>query len=222
MKKVFLAVFLCLILSPTVYGQSISVINNDRPVAVSIVPNAGVNLSSFSGGDQGTRFSIRVGANAGVGVGLRFVKRNSHTPVEDGLLGLYAGASFEMGGTNEATSGGIQMMNLGIPVLFQVYPTKSIYIEAGPEFFVNLSNSPNNTVIGTMEIVDLAKHKANDIKIAVGAGVKFGSFGIGARYLLGLSPFASNASWKCNIIQVNLSYAIPLSKGSGHQDVLVM
>lgn len=214
MKKVLLSVIICTSLCPFVYGQNISVVNNDRPIAVSIIPNAGVNLSYFSGDGQSTHFSMRVGANAGVSVGLRFIKRNSHTPVEDGLLGLYAGASFEMGGVKEETNGGIQMLNLGIPVFLQIYPVKNFYIEAGPEFFLNLSNTPNQTVFGNMQLKGIAQHKANDIKIAVGAGFKIGNFGIGARYLMGITPFASNVPWKCNIIQLNLFYSFQLSTGS--------
>lgn len=210
MKKTVLFALSCLLFAiPMKAQQNFNVVSSERPVALSIVPNAGLNLSSFTGGDSGTRFSMRAGANAGVGAELRFIKRNEHTPVIDGLLGVYVGASFEMGGTKASGGNGISMLNVGIPVLVKVYPLKWLFIEAGPEFFLNISNSPNTTTIGNLEM-NVGAHKANDLKIGVGAGVKFANFGIGARYLIGTSKFASSAPWKCNILQINLSYSIPV------------
>lgn len=208
-KSLFFALSFLLLAIPMKAQQNFNVVSSERPVALSIVPHAGLNLSSFNGSDGGARFSMRAGANAGVGAELRFIKRNEHTPVADGVMGAYVGVAFEMGGTNASGSNGISMLNIGIPVLVKVYPWKWLFIEAGPEFFLNISNSPNTATIGSLEVT-VGSHKFNDLKIAAGIGAKFGNFGVGVRYLLGTSKLASAIPWKCNILQVNLSYSIPV------------
>lgn len=208
-KTLFIALSCLLFVIPMKAQQNFNIVSSERPIALSIVPHAGLNLSSFNGSDSGTRFSMRAGANAGVGAELRFIKRNEHTPIADGLLGVYAGVVFEMGGTNAAGSSGVSMLNIGIPVRVKVYPWKWFFVEAGPEFFMNISNSPNTATIGNLEVT-FGSHKFNDLKIGVGAGVNLGNFGVGARYLIGTSKLASSIPWKCNILQIYLSYNIPV------------
>lgn len=219
-KRILLFVLFFLVMLPLSAQDGIIVNSSDKKVAVGLKIHGGLNMSNFTGGDNYAGFGMRLGANAGAGVSLRFVKRHDYTPVEeDGWLGLDAGVAFEMSGTKASPGSGISMMNVGVPIFFQVYPVSWLYFEAGPEFFLNLSTSPNTTTIGLYEL-ELNGHKANDIKLGVGAGVKLGNFGIGARYLIGMVGFASNLPWKCNVIQVSLSYTIPLGGRSSSQIII--
>jgi len=114
-----------------------------------------------------------------------------------------------MGGNNPEYSIGTGY--LMIPVMFQVYPIKNMYIEVGPEFALNLSHTPNNVAVGNYQ-VDLANLKANDIMLGVGIGYATNGFSVGLRYNHGFSNMAENLLWKNYILQVNLGYAFSLGK----------
>lgn len=210
MKTKLLFFFFLLFLAVPSKAENRRVINRkEKAVAFAIVPNAGMNLSHFYG-DAGAQFGMRFGANLGVGANLRFLKRNAFSPVESGLLGVYGGIAFEMSGTTEASGSGIAMYNLAFPVLMQVYPLHWLVVEAGPEFFVNVGNAPNSTLIGSMQVSNISSHRAHDIKIALGLGARFGRFGVGLRYLVGVSNFSPSTPWKGNVLQLNVSYHIPI------------
>lgn len=208
MKKqlIIIALLSCLSLPAMADREGYEIVDN-RNAAFNFVVGAGLNLSSFNGDVGGVSFSNKSGASFGLGLETRLVQRNEHTPIEDGLLGIYAGLALESTGTKDSNGKGITMYNLGLPVLARFYLVPALYLEAGPEFFMNLSMSPNSYSVGTMDL-DLSNHKANDVKVLVGTGIHLGNLGVGVRYMLGMSDFAHNVPWKCNVLQLNLSYSI--------------
>ena len=114
-----------------------------------------------------------------------------------------------MGGNSEESN--LSLGYVMVPVMLQVYPTKSFYIEVGPEFAMNLSHSPNNIAISSSQL-NLKNFKPNDIMLGAGLGFMFGGFNIGARYSYGFSDMASNLPWRNSLIQLNLGYLFQIKK----------
>lgn len=196
---------------------------NDEPkVAARIGLTAGLDLSTITCNTTQTvpaEFGMRPGFNAGIVANIRFCKRNERSSAKTGLLAIQPEIRYAtMGGDNPNYSIGTGY--LMIPVMFQVYPVKNIYVEAGPEFALNLSHTPENVAVGNYQlgITDL---KADDIMLGVGAGYTINGFSVGVRYNHGFSNIAENLLWKNSLIQINLGYAFSLGKKKPAKDIVL-
>jgi hypothetical protein len=157
----------------------------------------GANISNFTGGDFGNvDKKALVGFHAGgyLNFGLGGVS------IQPELLVSTAGAKFEDAGDD------IKLTYISVPVMLKLKSASGFYFEAGPQVGFKISED-----IGDTPINDFAK----DLDLAVGAGLGFQSsmgFGIGARYMAGLSKvgdFDSNAinpDFKNSVIQVGVFY----------------
>ena len=162
---------------------------------------------------------MRPGFNVGVAANIRFCKRNERSSAKTGLLAFQPEVRYAtMGGNNPEYSIGTGY--LMIPVMFQVYPIKNMYVEVGPEFALNLSHTPNNVAVGNYQL-DLANLKANDIMLGVGIGYTINGLSVGLRYNHGVSNMAENLLWKNYILQVNLGYAFSLGKKKATKDIIL-
>ena len=173
----------------------------------------GLNLSTISTSESlAADFGLRPGFNVGVAANFRFCKRNSRSTAKTGLLALQPEVRYQtMGGNSDASNLG--MGYLTIPVMFQVYPAKNLFIEVGPAFTFNINHSPDHIVAGDYEIT-LNTMKANDVLLGVGVGYAVAGFSVGVRYNHGTSEFASNLPWKNSVVNINLGYTFSLSKKS--------
>lgn len=185
------------------------VMNDGPKVFLSVGPTAGVTMGTFSlPSDASCSFGYRPGFTAGGFLNLRFLNRNIRSTAETGVLAIQPEIRFTMiGGDSDESDLGLGYVT--IPVMFQVYPLTNLYLEAGPTFGFNVSHTPDNIVVSDTEY-NLENLKANDVAATVGIGYRFGNFGIGARYHLGLSDLAENMPWKNRWIQVGISYSIPM------------
>jgi len=182
---------------------------------------AGFNLSSIS--DNASKISsglgMRPGFNAGVAANFRFLKRNERSSAKTGLLAVQPEVRYStMGGNSPEFSIGTGYLT--VPVMFQIYPIKNLYIEAGPEFALNLSHTPDNVAVGKYQL-NLTNLKANDIMLGVGAGYSVNGFSVGVRYNHGFSNMAENLLWKNAVIQINLGYAFSLGKNKAAKDIIL-
>lgn len=195
---------------------------NDEPkVSTRIGIVGGFNLSSISSQSSSitSEFGMRPGFNVGVAANIRFCKRNERSSAKTGLLAFQPEVRYAtMGGNNPEYSIGTGY--LMIPVMFQVYPIKNMYVEVGPEFALNLSHTPNNVAVGNYQL-DLANLKANDIMLGVGIGYTINGLSVGLRYNHGVSNMAENLLWKNYILQVNLGYAFSLGKKKATKDIIL-
>lgn len=187
-----------------------SIDDSDGPkVATRIGLVGGLDLSSISDNSSiSSEFGMRPGFNLGVAANLRFCKRNERSSAKTGLFAFQPEIRYAtMGGDNPEYSIGTGY--LMIPVMFQVYPTKNVYIEVGPEFALNLSHTPDHVAVGNYQL-DITDLKANDVMLGVGLGYAINGFSVGVRYNHGFSNMAENLLWKNNMIQINLGYVFNL------------
>lgn len=198
MKTKLLIVFLFLLGGIHSYAQ-------EQKASFSIGVVGGFDLSSISTLDPvPADLNMRPGFNAGIAANVRFWKRNATSSAKTGLLALQPEIRYATMGAKTKDSG-ISLGYLMIPVMLQVYPTKSFYLEVGPEFSMQVSGSPSNFATESVQ-VNMSNMHANDIMLGVGLGFSLRGFTVGARYNFGFSDLASNLPWRNSLIQVNVGY----------------
>lgn len=196
------------------------VMNDGPKVFLSIGPTAGVTMATFSlPSDASYSYGYRTGFTAGGFLNFRFLNRNIRSTAETGVLAIQPEIRFSMigGNCNSNEDSAIGLNYVTIPIMFQVYPTANLYLEAGPDFGFNVSHTPDNIVFFSEEDLvyteyNLENMKANDVAAAIGVGYRFWKLSIGARYHFGLSDLAENMQWKNRWIQVGISFSIPMTK----------
>ena len=216
-KRVIL-LLLSLVVGQSVFAQQWGTIVSssggakEKPVYLSVYAEGGLSVSSFHSTDENLDpgFSATAGLNIGAGINMRFLKRDERSSVKDGLFGLQTGLLYTTAGfkSGETTVTGHYLC---LPLDIQFYPIPGLYVELGPEAFINIGNKPDKASVGGM-ILNLTDHKANDLKFGFGAGYVFNAFpaGVSIKYLLGSSDFAENLPWKGNLLQISLFYRFGL------------
>lgn len=173
----------------------------------SIYGEGGATFTSYRSMDlfYNPGFSSLSSFHVGAGVNVRFFKRNQ-VSVKDGLLGIQAGVLYTQGGfvSGQQTVKGDYLC---IPVSFQLYPVKNLFLEAGPEACLNLGLTPEQFTVGE-DTLDLRGLRANDLKLGIGAGFILDTIplGISVKYLMGTSNFAKNLHWKSNQLRISVFY----------------
>ena len=187
------------------------VMNDDPKVFLSVGPTAGATMGTFSlSSDVSYSFGFRPGFSVGGFLNFRFLNRNIRSTAETGVLAIQPEIRFTMiGGNSDESDLGLSYVT--IPVMFQVYPLTNLCLEAGLTFGFNVAHTPDNIVVSDTEYT-LENLKADDVAASLGVGYRFGNLSIGARYHLGLSDLAENMQWKNRLIQVGISYSIPMTK----------
>ncbi len=149
---------------------------------------AGGNFSGLLGNAAtDMTFGLKPGLNAGALFQFRFLPRDNRSRADTGLLAIQPEIRFSMlGGQSSEDNVTLDMNYVTIPVMFQVYPAKSFYVEAGPVIGLNIGNSPEVFTLG-LKNYNLKGFRGNDILLAAGLGYAF-DFGlsIGIRYNFGL------------------------------------
>lgn len=188
MKKVFLAA-----IAIGTFG-----IANAQSVKFGV--KAGVNIATLTGDAVADDVSMKVGFNAG---GLAEIKFTDMIALQPEVLFSMQGAR-TVDRTNDIVGNRFEQessVNLGyinVPVMLKIYPTKSFFLEGGPQvgFLISAksknedtSNFVDGTSIVESETVDIKDNlKTLDVAFNLGLGYDFTeNLFINARYSLGLT-----------------------------------
>jgi len=181
---------------------AVFLMNSRAQVTVGL--KAGANITNFSGGDfDAVKKKAIVGFHAGGLVNLSL-----------GALSLQPELLISTQGARiDSVSGSYdwKVTYLTLPVMLKYRATGGFYLEAGPQFGFKLSENVKNETIDAF---------AKDLDLSVGAGLGFqtnGGFGIGGRYMVGLSQVGDfnaessggiNPDFKNSVIQLGIFFKI--------------
>ncbi len=162
---------------------------------------AGANFSNFHGNNlQNVKSNTLVGFHAGALLNLKF---GSVFSIQPELLISTQGAKLENAGQKED----FKLTYATLPIMLKLKSAGSLYIEAGPQFGLKVSDNIKNV---NTDLKDL------DAALAAGLGYHSNSgLGIGARYIAGLSKVGDidfgngvNPDYKNSTIQISLFYTL--------------
>jgi len=164
---------------------------------LSIGLKAGVNISNFTGGDFGTvEKNALVGYHVG---GLVHLGIAQHLVLEPELLFSAQGAKLKNAGVERD----YKINYVTIPIMLQYETDGGFYLEAGPQFGFKAGD----------DVPDSIPAKSSDQSIGFGLGYhSVKGFGIGGRYLVGLSKVGDFSSgnispdFKNSVLQFSLFY----------------
>ncbi|MGS0747092.1 porin family protein [Halpernia sp. GG3] len=182
----------------------------------------GMNVSSLSKDSSLSDQSSKIGFNAGVFVNASL---GSQFSIQPELIYTQYGSKSNYN-QNVLTTNGVESQRfssathldyIALPVMFQYNATPNFYLEAGPEFGLNVSakdkvkNETTNNTVGESNNYSDNINKFN-LGIGLGAGYYFTPmFGLTARYVAGVTDIAKNrpsgsSSVRNNVFQVGLAY----------------
>ena len=189
MKHLLMAVLLCI--STAGFAQSFQ-----------IGVKGGVNFSNYTGGDFET--DGLVGFHVG---GLMNFKFGQHFSLQPEVLFSSQGAKIKSDLTDDEN---VRVSYITVPVMLKLKSTGGFYIEAGPQVSFRAGEEFNEDAS-----VD---HFAKNMDLSLAGGLGFHStsgFGIGARYIAGLSKVGDfdktalrNPDFKNSVIQVSVFFTL--------------
>lgn len=157
----------------------------------------GLNVSSFSGDNDGMDLKSRVGFNIG---GFVEVKLSEKFAIQPEVLYSQQGTKFKLSGilfSNDEPFKAETKFNLSyinVPVMFKYYAIEKLFIEAGPQIGFLISAKSKTKVTGfdqTEELDTKDMYNTIDFGLNFGAGYDFTqNISLGARYNLGLANIA--------------------------------
>jgi len=164
---------------------------------------AGANFSNFTGGDfSNVDKKAMVGFHAGAFLGFLFGDNLSLNPE---VLFSSQGAKFKSAGSAQ----NFKLYYINVPVMLKYRFNGGFYLEAGPQVGFKASEDvPNSTI----------KSFAKNLDLSVAGGLGYhdkSGFGIGARYVAGLSKVGDfdasqgvNPDFKNSVIMVSVFYTL--------------
>jgi len=162
----------------------------------------GANISNFTGGDfddvdKKALIGFHAGGYLSFGIGNFYIQPE--------LLVSTAGAKFEDAGEEE----NFKLTYITLPVMLKYRSAGGFYFELGPQVGFKIGED-----VGEQTIEDFAKN----LDLSLGAGLGFqlgGGFGIGGRYLVGLSKVGDfdassgiDPDFKNSVIQLGIFFAL--------------
>lgn len=187
MKKVFVAVLLL----TGVAGYSQNLTGGLK---------AGVNVSNFTGGDfSSVDKKALVGFHAGGYLNIAF---GAFSIQPEALISTQGAKAEDVSGSYDW-----KLTYISVPVMAKFKTAGGFYLEAGPQVSFKIDEN-----IGNQTISDFAK----GLDLSIGAGLGFqskGGFGIGARYMAGLSKVGDfsgsniDPDFKNSVIQAGIFYS---------------
>lgn len=189
MKKVFVAVFL--LAGVTGFSQNLTG-----------GLKAGVNISNFTGGDfQNVDKKALVGFHAGGFLNIAF---GGFSIQPEALVSTQGAKVKDIGGSEYD----LKLTYITVPVMARFRTSSGFYLEAGPQVGFKINEDVGNQTINNF---------AKDLDLAIAGGLGFqskGGFGIGARYIAGLSKVGDfsgvsniDPDFKNGVIQAGISWA---------------
>lgn len=186
--------------------------NNDLEYGI----KGGANLSNLTGEDKNYLYSSRIGYYGGIYVKKYLTKKLSLKPE---FLYSLTGSSFKYKEDKDA-GGLINMTYASIPVMVQFDITDDLYVDAGPEFNVNLSSKfkrtkdPNNNY-NNNPIADW-KNITTNIFVGFGFGAGYNiddKLTASVRFIPGVSqPFNYERAASINTLNIQLGLQYKLSQ----------
>lgn len=182
----------------------------------------GMNVSSLSKDSSLSDQKLKIGFNAGVFVDVPIGSQFSMQPellyTQYGQKSTYNVPVPVTGGVeNHKFSSSTHLDYVALPLMFQYNATPQFYLEAGPEFGLNVSakdKRKDETTGQTFGETDNYNDQINrfNLGIGIGAGYYFTpQVGITARYVAGLTDIAKDRpssfdAVRNNVFQVGLAY----------------
>lgn len=200
--------------------------------AIFVGPVLGANMTMTSGKESHGLFEgTGVGFTGGVAAKVRFGHGTENSMEGTGMFA----AGFELKYTlNNAKTKADKNLSLGyldIPVLVQFYPlagtttANGLFIEAGPDFAVLMSKSPDKLNLALNQPYPKPQAveyhtgdlKGGDLRVALGLGYECAlsnmDLGVHARYYLGTSELAKEVlPVKLNTFELSLSLMFKVAK----------
>lgn len=180
------------------------VITANASIAQTVTPGlkAGVNITNFTGGNfDDVEKNALIGFHAGgfINIGLGAFS------VQPEVLVSTAGVKIKDAGETQ----NVKLTYLTIPVMAKYRANGGFYFEVGPQVGFKLSED-----IGESTIDDFAKNL--DLSVCAGIGFQTKSgFGIGSRYLVGLSKVGDfdassgiDPDFQNSVIQIGVFFAL--------------
>jgi hypothetical protein len=164
---------------------------------------AGANLSNFSGVNwDNVDTKPLFGFHGGAFINFLF---GDHFMLSPEALFSTQGAKFE----NTGSKTDYKVSYLAVPVMLRYRFNGGFYVEAGPQVAFKLDEKVDNQSIGNF---------AKDLDLAIDAGIGWhgnGGFGIGARYVAGISKVgdfnettAQSPNFRNGVAQLSLFYTL--------------
>ncbi|MBL7741817.1 MAG: PorT family protein [Chitinophagaceae bacterium] len=163
---------------------------------------AGVNITNFTGGNfEDVEKNALVGFHGGGFINISL----GAFSIQPEVLVSTAGVKIEEAGESQ----NIKLTYLTVPVIAKYRTTGGFYLEAGPQVGFKLSED-----IGESTIDDFAKNL--DLALCAGLGFQTKSgFGIGGRYLVGISKVGDfdpssgvDPDFQNSVIQIGIFFAL--------------
>jgi Outer membrane protein beta-barrel domain len=187
-----------------IFALLFSVITVAGMAQVSLGLKAGANITNFTGGDfDAVKKKSIVGFHGG-----------GYLNFALGALSLQPEVLVSTQGARiDSVSGSYdwKVTYLTVPVMLRYRSTGGFYLEAGPQFGFKLNEDVKNETIDAF---------AKNLDLSAGAGIGFqtkGGFGIGGRYLVGLSKVGDfdasdsggiDPDFKNSVIQVGIFFKL--------------
>ncbi len=180
-----------------------NVLSASAQSSFSIGPKVGLNMSNYTGGNikSDALFSYHVGGLMSFGLGNTFF-------VQPEILFSSQGAKIDNQGSKE----NYKVSYLAVPIMLKLRTGSGLYFEAGPQVSFKTGEDVKDETIDKF---------SKNLDLSLGAGLGYqsaGGFGIGARYMAGISKVGNfdahniNPDFKNSLLQVSLFYAIPFAK----------
>lgn len=161
---------------------------------------AGVNVSNFTGGDfSAVDKKALIGFHAGGFLNIGF---GAFSIQPEALVSTQGAKVNDVSGDYDW-----KLTYITVPIMAKLRMGSGFYLEAGPQFGFKIDENTGNQTIN-----DFAK----GLDLSIGAGLGFqsaGGFGIGARYMAGLSKVGDfsgsniDPDFKNSVIQAGIFYA---------------
>lgn len=183
-----------------------------KKVSLGLGITAGANMSGLLGvSTSDPSLGLKPGFTGGAVFQIRFIPRNNRSGAESGWMAVQPEVRFSMqGGKTAQTS--LNLSYLSIPIMLQFYPTKGLYLEAGPVVNINLGHSPNAVELANKQY-ELNGLQAHDVMLGVGLGYSFDfGLGIGVRYNHGLMALDKSLPMRNYSVQLGVTYLFRLGK----------
>ena len=193
--------------------------------ALFVGPTVGGTMTMTSGQPAGYDLmdGSGFGFTGGVAARARFGRATDNSQEGTGMLGVGLEVKYKLNSVKTIAEDNLSLGYLEIPLTVQFFPfaksygANGFYIEAGPDFAMLMTKSPDvlrlnvNEPYPGLQAVEYMTGdlKGGDLRIAMGLGYQLPDLGLGinARYYLGMSELSKDAlPVKLNTVELSLSW----------------
>ena len=215
------------------YGDNnvFNIVGKPKNHVLMLGPKVGVGMTSISG--QPEECDLMDGGSLGFAAGIaakaRFGRASENSNEGTGMVGAAVELKYRQAKAKTIADDDLSLGYLEVPVMFQFYPMpkhsvmNGFYIEAGPEFAMLMSKSPdvldvplNQTTAGLEALkFHTGDLKGGDLRFAVGVGYTLPNTGcdVNVRYHLGTSELSENVlPCKVNVLEFSIAWMFDIAK----------